>query len=570
MQKRPPSWRALLYICNIISHKMAAPILTFNTTFNRNTGKIVVADTTNYLSYGIDISNPANFVNGRLRITYTTNSGSFVLYDNISGVTPDIELVNGVLVWNGDINIPLTTAGVPLPAEYTVYYEVQCGYDGNGDDFIVTKTNTYQYDIVDPSICIETSVDCATSTATSVDTTKYEIQNAIVVSVVRAHTQFPPPASGYAVNGPYNLVTVTYTPIVTTTWTAEVISTVTYLLTSGLYVIVDLAGVKEFQVVCDTNLSKILCCLTDVQKQYEALECTNPVKAENFKVNRLDPTLQHLVLFLAAQTAGNQTKMDQQYAAIIEVSGCSENCNCNGTTPTAVSPSQGGPSALFIVDSPLNTIQVQTTINGNLTTYSLELSTALQTAIASIDHAVVTTNTPAYLDLTSSTVGNTTTYNIDYIPDPTPVGYSICTKRIFIDLSAPGTFPAAYLPIAWTQIGASGSNINSIGSHFIGLGTSSPNAATDYAIITVSGMLAVGTLPYTVNAQVNSRYTSVSNTVAYDIACEVLFCNYSNGTITLRLVNPVTGQPLKLSDLITANAANSMKELYITLTINSQ
>jgi hypothetical protein len=549
---------------------MAQPILTFNTTFNRNTGKIVVTDTTNYLNYGIDISNPANFVNGRLRITYTTNSGASVLYDNLGGLTPDIELVGGVLVWNGDINIPLTTAGVPLPAEYTVYYEVASGYDGNGDDFVSTATNIYQYDIADPSICIETSVDCATSTATSVDTTKYEIPNATVISVVRAHTQFPPPASGYAVNGPYNLVTVTYTPIVTTTWTAEVVSTITYLLTSGLYVIVNLSGVKEFQVVCDTNLSKILCCLTDLQKQYEALECTNPVKAENFRANRLDPTLQHLVLFLAAQTAGNQTKMDQQYAAILQVSGCSESCNCNGTTPTLVSPSQGGPAAMFIVDSPLGTIQVQTTVNGNLTTYSLELSAALQAAIAAIDHTVVTTGTPTYLNLTSNTVGNTTTYNINYLPPANPIGFSICSKRIFIDLSAPGTFPAAYLPITWVQIGATGTGINAIGSHFIGLGTSSPNAATDYAVITVSGILATPTNPYSVTAQVMSRYTSVSNTVAYDIACEVLFSNLTNGTITLRLVNPVTGQPLRLSDLITANAFNAMKELYITLTINSQ
>jgi len=548
---------------------MAQPTLTFNTTFNRNTGKIIITDTTNYGSYGINLATLGNFVDGYVRITYTTGSTTSVLYDNIGGATPDIELVAGVLVWNGDINIPLTTTGVPLPAEYTVYYESACGFDGNGDDFVVNTTNTYQYDIVDPSICIETSVDCATSTATSVDTTVYEIQNATVVSVVRAHTQFPPPSSGYAVNGPFNLITVNYTPIVTTTWTAEVISTVTYLLTSGLYVIIDLSGVKEFQVICDTNLSKILCCLTDLQKQYEALECTNPVKAANFRTNRLDPTLQHLVLFLAAQTAGNQTKMAQQYAAIIEVSGCSESCNCNGTTPTAVSPSQGGPAATFLVNSPLGTIQVTTITAGILTTFSLELSPALQAAIAAITNTVVTTGTPTFLDLTSTTVGNTTTYNIDYLPPANPIGFSVCSKRIFIDLTSPGTFPAAYLPIAWTQLGATGTGINVLGFHGIVLGTSFPNASTDYAVITLNGILAFPTNPYTVTAQIMSRYNVVSNTVAYDIACEVLFCDFTNGNITLRLVNPVTGQPLKLADLITANAFNAMREIYITLTINS-
>jgi hypothetical protein len=548
---------------------MAQPTLTFNTTFNRNTGKIIITDTTNYGSYGINLATLGNFVDGYVRITYTTGAGTVVLYDNINGGSPDIQLVAGVLVWNGDINIPLTTTGLPLPAEYTVLYEAFCGFDNNLNSFTVNSTNTYQYNITDPLVCIETSVDCATSTATSVDTTVYEIQNATVVSLVRAHTQYPPPASGYAVNGPFNLITVIYTPIVTTTWTAEVITTVTYLLTSGLYVIIDLTGVKEFQVICDTNLSKILCCLTDLQKQYESLECSNPVKASNFRTNRLDPTLQHLVLFLAAQTAGNQTKMAQQYAAIIEVSGCSESCNCNGTTPTAVSPSQGGPAATFLVNSPLGTIQVQTVVAGNLTTFNIELSPALQAAIAAITNTVVTTGTPTFLDLTSSTVGSTTTYNIDYLPPANPIGFSVCNKRIFIDLSTIGTFPAAYLPIAWTQIGATGTGISSVGSHTISLGTSSPNASTDYAVITIGGVLTTPTNPYTVSAQVMSRYTTVSNTVAYDIACEVLFSNFTTGAITIRLVNPVTGQPLKLADLITANAFNAIREIYITLTINS-
>lgn len=549
---------------------MAAPTFNFTTTFNRVTGEIVITDTTNYVNF-INLSNPANFVNGYVRITYTTGSGTSVLYDNIGGATPDIELVGGVLVWNPTINIPLTTTGLPLPAEYTVYYESSAGLSTIGGlTYNLNKTLVYQYDLVDPTICIETSVDCATSTATSVDTTVYTAANATVSTIVRAHTQYPPPASGYAINGPFNLITVNYTPIVTTTWTAEVISTVTYILSSGLIVIVQLSGVKEFQVVCDTNLSKILCCLTDLQKQYEALECSNPVKAENFRTNRLDPTLQHLVLFLAAQTAGNQTKMDQQYAAILEVSGCSENCNCNGSTPTAVSPSQGGPAASFIVDSPLGTIQVTTITAGNLTTFSLELSPALQAAIAAIDHTVVTTGTPTYLDLTSTTVGSTTTYNIDFIPDPNPLGFGICSKRLYIDLSTVGTFPAAYLPIASTQIGQVGTAFNVVGSHTVKLGTTTPNTSTDYAVITISGVLATPTNPYNVSAQIMSRYTIPQNTMAYDIACEVLFCNFTTGDITIRLVNPVTGQPLKLVDLITANAFNTTKEIYITLTINSQ
>jgi hypothetical protein len=545
---------------------MAQPTLTFITTFDRNTGKIVVQDTTDYLSYGINLATLGNFVQGYVRITYTTGNGTSVLYDNINGGTPDIALVNGVLTWNADINIPLTTAGVPLPAEYTVYYEAFCGYDSNLNSYTVNTTNIYQYNIVDPSICIETSVDCATSTATSVDTTKYEIQNATVVSIVRAHTQFPPPASGYAVNGPYNLVTVTYTPIVTTTWTAEVISTVTYLLTSGLYVIIDLTGVKEFQVVCDTNLSKILCCLTDLQKQYEALECTNPVKAENFRANRLDPTLQHLVLFLAAQTAGNQTKMDQQYAAILEVSGCSESCNCNGTTPTLVSPSQGGPSQLFIVDSPLGTIQVQTVVNGNLTTYSIELSPALQAAIAAINHTVVTTGTPSYLALTSNTVGNTTTYNVNYIPPASPLGFSMTNKRILIDTYNTGLTPATYMNISWVDIVNSGSNIANPASHSVKL-AQTINVPTDLAILYVSGIFVNPALPYTVTANVMSKFALLSPTAVYDIKADVIFCSFISGTIAIQLVNTVTGQPYLLSEL---TGFQGYRNLYISLTINSQ
>jgi hypothetical protein len=514
---------------------MAQPILTFNTTFNRNTGKIVVTDTTNYLSYGIDISNPANFVEGRLKITYTTSSGVSVLYDNLTGVTPDIEAVGGVLVWNGNINIPLTTTGEPLPAEYQVYYEVYCGFDGNGDDFTVNNTNTYTYNMVDPAVCIEVVIDCATSTATTTDTTVYNIPNASVVSIVRAHTQYPPPASGYAINGPFNLITVTYSPIVTTTWTAEVISTVTYLLTSGLYVIIDLTGIKEFQVLCDTNLSKILCCLTDLQKQYEALQCTNPVKAENFKVNRLDPTQQHLLLFLAAQTSGNQTKMDQQYAAILEVSGCSESCNCSGSTPTAVSPSQGGPAALFNIDSPLTTIQVTSTQAGNLTTFHLDVSTTIQNAVNSF--------------LTN------------------PLGYSYSSKQLIIDTTAVGVLPNDYLSITQTNIAAVGPNIKPTGVHGVFLGNNSPNTATDFAEILVYNFLVNPLLPANFTAQVMTRsLPNQANTIMYDIACEILYWDTLNSVLQLRLVNPISGQPLKLSDLTNGG----YNQIYITLLINSQ
>lgn len=542
---------------------MAQPILTFITTFDRIAGKIVVTDTTNYLSYGINLATLGNFVNGRLRITYTINGGVSVLYDNLSGVTPDIELVGGVLVWNGDINIPLTTTGLPLPAEYTVEYVVECGYDNNGDDFVVNTSNTYTYNIVDPSICIETSVDCATSTATSVDTTVYEIQNATVDYILRSHTQFPPPASGYAVNGPYNLITVTYTPIVTTTWTAEVISTVNYLLTSGLYVVVNLSGVKEFQVICDTNLSKILCCLTDLQKQYEALECSNPVKAANFRTNRLDPTLQHLVLFLAAQTSGNQTKMAQQYAAIIEVSGCSESCNCNGTTPTAVSPSQSGPAALFIVNSPLGTIQVQTTINGTLTTYSLELSAALQAAIAAIDHTVVTTGTPAYLDLTSNIVGNTTTYNIDYIPTGS-ITYTFINKRILIDTINIHKSPPApqYMDFVVQDVVSSGSNVGLTPTYELGFGS---NYFSSLAVFSMYDLLDNPTTYFTVEANIMSLYAPVMPTAIANIAVEVLYTDMSLGYIYLRLFNPITGHPYTLGDLSDNNYGN----IYINLTIIS-
>lgn len=514
---------------------MAAPTLSFNTTFDRSTGKIILTDTTNYAAF-INLSNPANYVNGYIRITYTTGSGSIVLYDNLGGVTPDIELIGGVLVWNADINIPLTTAGNPLPADYTVLYQSNSGYSTIGNfTYSLNTTNTYTYNIVDPSICIETVVDCATSTATSTDVTSYDIQNATIISIVRAHTQYPPPASGYTVNGPYNLITVTYTPIVTTTWTIEIISTVTYLLTSGLYVIVQLTGIKEFQVLCDTNLSKILCCLTDLQKQYEALECSNPVKAENFKTNRLDPTQQHLLLFLAAQTAGNQTKMDQQYAAILEVSGCSESCNCNGTTPTAVNPSQGGPAALFNIDSPLNTVQVTSTSAGNLTTFHLDVSTTIQNAINSF--------------LTN------------------PLGYSYCSKELIIDTTTIGAFPNNYLNITQTNIAAVGPNIAPTGSHGIFLGTSSPNIANDYAEILVTNILVNPLLPANFTAQIMRRsLPNLGSTLMYDINCEILYWDTINNIIQLRLVNPISGQPLKLSDL----TAGGYAQIYITLLINSQ
>lgn len=552
---------------------MPTPTTTFTTTIDRTIGTMIVTDTTNYAAAQVDIANDPLCAKGTVRITLNTGSGQQVIYDNLNNLlNPDIIISGtpGVMTWANPANIPypIDTNNKPIAGEYTVTYR-NVGYDIFFNLFDITTVQVYNYSLQDPEICLETVVNCSTTSLSSTDDTVYEISNGTVTSLVRQHTLYPPPASNQPVMGPANLQTLIYTPIYTTTWTAECITTVTYTLNDGLIVIVELSGVKEFSVSCDNNLNKILCCLINLQKEYEALDCKNPVKAQILKTSRLEPTLQHLVLYLAAQNTGDANKMASEYANIIEASGCSEDCGCNGTTPSIVANPNTSPSVTYVVDTLLNTVQITTVNTPTVVTYYVDVAPSIINQITNLGVTTVSTATPAYITVSQVGIAPNYNYQVNFNSSAiTGVVQNVVARlALTYDNSGPGN---PYYGIASTEIYVNGPDVDIFANHQVSLGQTVPNQGTDLAIITYNNFLT--TYKEFVATANLMRVHNTANGIPSDIKdmeCEVFWFNtsLSTGSLTLRLYNTATGAPYTLADLFSLNGTNV---IYINLNITIQ
>ena len=536
--------------------------LLIQPTFDNVNTLITVEDLTDYVGNGINLA--FTQVNGYLRITLNSSTGTSVIYDNFGGATPDIDYNNSPIS-TSTINLPVDANGYAVQGTYTIEYNINVYPIANPNlGKIYTKSFPYLLQQDQPVACLAADVNCSASSITSYDTTVY----GTYASVSRVHTLYPPPASGYASIVGLQATLSSGSPIVDKTWTQEIQSTVTYTYPSGLIFIIYVEGVREIPVVCDFGMNKIFCCLKKVFDRYNTLQTKNITAADAMYEDTVKPMLEAMVMYNAALDAGNATSAAYYYDLTIQVSGCGEDCGCTGSAPQVVNPSAGATNVV-IVDSPDNSISVNPVIVGNTTTYEIQVSATIQNALNALKNTAITTNTPLSLDITSSTVGNTTTYNIDYVVLPTPLGYNLCEKLISINTINIGAFPNNYLTLTSTDIVNSGTNIDIPANHSVLLGQSSPNTSTDYALINVSGIFVTPTNPFTVTAQVMSKYNSTIPTIAFDLACEVLHCNTTTGDITLRLINPITGQPYKLSQLVLVGA-NSYANILISLTINSK
>lgn len=540
---------------------MALTTLAIQPTFNNISGQIIVDDQTDYVGQGIPLDGTYT-VRGFLAITLASSTGTSTIYNNIGGTTPDIDpntSTTSVLT----IDLPKDSGGNILQGTYSIVYNVIVGDPDQVGVIVADVTDgfsyTYQQDL--PTVCLTSDVNCQGATITSYDSTDY----GLYATVDRTHNLYPPPATGATTITGTQASLSSGSPIYDKTWTQEVISTVTYNFPSGLIAIVGVEGSREIPVVCDLGMSKIFCCLKKVFDRYNRLYAVNIVKANDLYIDTVKPMLEAMVMYNAAVAAGNTNGASYYYNLTIETSECGEDCGCSSSDPQLIEPNIGS-SNVTIVTSPDNSISVVPVVDGITTTYQIQVSAALQAALSAIKNTVVTTATPTYLEVTSATVGNTTTYTVNYKPVG-GLGYSTSMKRLLIDTATTGTSPANYMEVTSSEVANIGANIVSPAtSHTVLLGQTVPNASSDAALVTIGNVLVDGALPYQVTAEVMGKYsTAVVGSLA-DLDVEVLYSNVSSGAVTLRLINPTSGNPYTLADLNTKGYGN----IYVTLTINSQ
>jgi len=280
--------------------------------------------------------------------------------------------------------------------------------------------------------------------------------------------------------------------------------------------------------------------------------------------------MRHLTLFLAAQSAGNYDKMTSEYQKILDASHCTEDCGCNSSQPTIVqilgSGGGGGGGSIYVVDSPSNNISVTSEVVGNTTTYHLNLSSALLTAISNIRQYTASTTTPAYINVTT-TSGNPTNFRVNWVGGALPVGG---VQRLFIGMIKNNSTPTPYYNAASAIINNYGNGLNTTNTIFVG---SAVGASSEVALIQITGFLNNTIYPngtllnthVTLNAKSNSVPSFTDNV---NLGVEMLWYDKLDpyGKIILRFVNPVTGNPYTLGDL--DGIVGSTDYILVSLTIS--
>jgi hypothetical protein len=553
---------------------------SFITIFDKNANPkgVVINDTTDYTAIGINPNNVFVY----LRVTLLSSNGnSSTFYNNFNNATgngADLSRSLGSLS-TSTIPLPLQTDGNAAFGSYII--EAQYDYlDGLGNDFETDKSYSYDYSWVPPCVTIMERINLSSSNITTTDTTNY----GSYINFSRVHTISPP---GNAQLPPLNMPVQTtglavnvYQNIATGTWSAKVVSIVTYLLTpvenpqiDGLEVIEQLIGCIEFKVVADVDINKLFCCLGDLKKQYEKLQLSNTVKAEIMFEQTIAPLELNITFYLIFMAGGCPDKAALALEKITEISGCGD-CACGGDECPTPIPILTGNANLYNVDSPDGSIIVVPEVNGNLTTFNITVNPAI---IPKVIQYSATGVDPILVD----TVIDPITGNIQFVVSFTrsiPLLENSSVIRVKIsNITGPWTLSVDKIFVD------SGDNIvNFFANQIVAFTGTTTNA--DFIAFKYSNFFAdnVGTLvpqKFVAQAQINnSSYYGLSDvtvlaSIGIQNTCEAnILWIENNGSekgnaMIVRLYNPLNGEILTYGDF--AEAAETNIQIMVKVTAQS-
>jgi len=519
---------------------------------------ITVADNTDYAAQGIDFGS-GDTIGGYIKITLNDGTGVSTIYDNptssgVPDIDPDVSPDNTI-----PISLPLNADGTLKTGEYTLIYTIDVHIESVVDDYESSLTQTIIYDYALPEICLSKELKCATSQLASQDITDYGIY---LTSITRAHTLYPPAASGKA-NYTANLSLIVYTNIVTKTWTQECKSTCVFLYEGWFEVYAELAGSNEIVVECATDICNIKCCIDKRVRAYKDAKCSNPAKAQKDYDNYIMPAMLAFNQFLLANYCGNQTGAASKLAEIKAILGCSGECNdCGTDEPTSVIPTSPPQQITYVVDSPDNSIEVTSETVGDVVTYHIEVSATLQDIINNLNPVNVV-STDNSVTITTSIIAGVLTYNLS-------VGSasSLNSNRYYARLriyhnpayATPGQ-PQYLLETEKLQMTGLALKLPTLF-----LGPSGPNTLLQAVVIGVSDFFAGAVDPESMYvAQANiMEYGATDVTTIKACEAEILTFDLTQPAFAVRLWNPSkAGTPILFGDLDTT------KDLYLQLSIHA-
>lgn len=309
-----------------ITPSQLSSILRVKKEFNLINGNITLTDLTNWAGENIIAPDTASVL---LKLVSPTGA---VVYQNIGYDTnnfgaPDFTLATSVL----NETMPQDVNGNYITGTYTLYTKAQVVDDG--DTVNGSATTTAEVCDCTATISIDIDVDYATAVLTSTDTTQY----GAYFSLSRTHTIYPPPISGLPSQST-NATTNVYSNIVTTTWSVEISSNVTYLKANDTYTTCNITGSKEVVVEADT-LCNTLCLIKKFRSDFYAKygkKCVDDMeKAYNLAMDEF------YLAFMATRCGRPQSEIQGYINKIYEITGLDPDCDCGcnaGEYPTPVVP----------------------------------------------------------------------------------------------------------------------------------------------------------------------------------------------------------------------------------------
>lgn len=533
-------------------------------SINQPASTVSAIDATDWAANGITLG--TDTVNLYFRLRITTSLGTTTLYDNLSGPTPDIIVVSAgqqaqllnMIPTGQDSDIVQGT------------YELTIRAEGSGpaiDSFDELGYESYTLNYTWPEVCIKTGVFCDKSQVQSDDISDYGIY---ATNISRSHTLYPPPASG-APSQVTPLPVNVYGPnIWSKTWTAQIISVVTFTFADNFVVYKQLDNAKEFEVVCSREICSVMCCVTKMFRKYEVMwgrQGTGDGKDYFSRV--VIPGMMHAMAFLLHQNCGRTQAAAAEVALLKQITGCGECDECGDDEPLIILPTVGSGNLQVVVDSPLGTVTVTPEVISNVQYFHLEVSAAIQQIINQFKAITMSSDNLALLRVAPYI--DSVDGHINWVLSPQTAGliknqisYRV---KIYANPSPAIGQPEFLLSNVLVKV-----NGDKVQEPTFGLGNTTPNTLTDYAVMDVSDFFA-GQLtdpptvdpetPYELHAQVMRSTDDKDNfTLVDDIECRILWFDTAAPNFRVQLYSPVDGQPLLLSDL------SAKDDIYLAIRIN--
>lgn len=379
--------------------------IVFDTDVQSGTyGKWVITDTTDYNGLGIA---PAN-VSGAITLSYPDGTGRI-------GVSGDI--LPAVSTTNNSLNIPLDSDGAFMEGTYTVTYQIVV--TGNVTPGTYTSSITFEYCKTLPSKpTLDTAVDCLCAELTVTDQT--DLGN--YTTVTRSYTVTPPPNLGLSTQA-FTSKQFTYNLQYTGTHSIYVNVATTYTPATSVTVKERLVYANyEVDVTCDIDLCGLRSCISKFTKNV----VSQSNKKGGWDALPLELKEQSILINLYAENfelavqCSNRDDITYYYNKIKDTLGC--DCGCDSTTDngnvrlTPICGSSSSGNTVSVVSSD-NSIDVTTSTVGTTTTFDLGIAQSYitlistnQSNISSLQTQVNNLPTQQYYKLTDDTyigdVGN--------------------------------------------------------------------------------------------------------------------------------------------------------------------